>query len=219
MAYHMDDAGFTLVDLRRRIEATDLVPSRACLLDGLESTMSALGAQGIVTLAQLRAALKTAKRLDATARSAGIDKQHLTLLRREIESYFPKPPALRAFDWLPESEIVKLESCGVHDAAALHATAAPLARAGLLESTGVDAAVLDSLVQLADLTRVQWVSPATARWLVEADCESASKLAASDPEELCAALWRVNCDGRFFKGSIGLRDVRRLVQSAGYVAG
>lgn len=65
---------------------------------------------------------------------------------------------------------------------------------------------------------MQWVSPTTARWLVEAQCESASDLAAYDADELSDALIRVNQDNRFFKGRIGLRDVRRLIQSASYVA-
>ncbi|MDI9597920.1 MAG: hypothetical protein QM323_00270, partial [Acidobacteriota bacterium] len=115
MAYHIDDAGVTLADLRRRIEATDLVPSRACLVDGIDSAMSALGAHGVSTLAELRDSLRTKKRLDSVARSTGLDTKYLTLLRREIESYFPKPAALSAFDWLPPGDIAGLESRGVAD--------------------------------------------------------------------------------------------------------
>lgn len=219
MTFHIDDASITLADVRKRIEATDLVPSRTYLLDDIGFTMSALGAQGIATLAQLRDALKTVKRLDDVARSTGIDKQYLTLLRREIESYFPKPAALKAFDWLPEDEIAKLESHGIRDVAALYAqTGDPRSRAVLVESRGVDADVLDSLARFADLSRVQWVSPTTARWLVEVGCGSVSELAASDPKDLCDTMERVNRGSRFFKGRIGLRDVRRLVHSAGYVA-
>ena len=87
----------------------------------------------------------------------------------------------------------------------------------LADSTGVDAAVLEALIRLADLTRVQWVSPTAARMLVEAGCDSVSTLAAADSEDLCEALVRVNEGDRFFKGKIGLRDVKRLIQAAGYV--
>ena len=54
--------------------------------------------------------------------------------------------------------------------------------------------------------------------LVEAACDSASKLAAADAEELCEALARANEGGRFFKGKIGLRDIKRLVLAASYVS-
>jgi len=81
----------------------------------------------------------------------------------------------------------------------------------------VDAALLEALVRLADLTRVQWVSPIAARMLVEAGYDSASKVAAADAEDLCEALVRVNEGDKFFKGKIGLRDIKRLVRAAGYV--
>jgi hypothetical protein len=219
LAYHIDDAGITLDDLRKRIEATDLIPSRVPLLDGIDATFSALAAHGLMTLAQLRNELGSAKRLGALAQDAGVDAQYLTLLRREIESYFPRPAALGAFDWLPRDEIAKLEKGGVRDTAALRArTESAQDRFQLVETTGVDAAVLGSLAQLADLMRVQWVSPTTARVLVEARYGSASKVAAADAADLCDRIARANQGGRFFKGRIGLRDVSRLVRAAGYVS-
>jgi hypothetical protein len=65
---------------------------------------------------------------------------------------------------------------------------------------------------------MHWVSPTAARMLIEAGYDSASAVAAADAEELCEALVRANADHRFFKGQIGLRDIRRLVRAAGYVA-
>jgi predicted flap endonuclease-1-like 5' DNA nuclease len=158
--------------------------------------------------------------MEALSKATGIDMQYLTLLRREVEGYFPTPPALKAFDWLPEEAIAKLEKKGIlHAAALFEAAGSSESRTALAQSTGVDAAILEALVRLADLTRVQWVSPLTARMLVEAGCDSASNLAAADAEELCEALVRVNAGGRFFKGKIGLRDIKRLIRAAGYMAG
>lgn len=174
MVYHIDDTGVTLADLKQRIEATDLVPSRACLVDGFDSAMSALGGYGITTLAELRDSLRTTKRLDSVAQSTGLDTKYLTLLKREIESYFPKPAALSAFDWLPPCDIARLDSHGIGDTAAFYAQAGDAqTRVALADSTGVGLDTLDSLARYSDLSRVQWVSPTTARWLVEAKCESA----------------------------------------------
>jgi hypothetical protein len=218
MAYHVDAESISLDDLQRRIEETDLVPSRASLLDGLRVKLQALEQQGIMTLAGLRYELKTAKRREALSSATGIDVQYLVLLRREIGGYFPKPPALKAFDWLPQEEIAKLEENGIHNAAALYEAASSVeSGTELAESTGVDAAILETLIRLADLTRVQWVSPTAARMLVEAGCDSVSMLAAADSDDLYKALARVNEGNRFFKGKIGLRDVKRLIQAAGYV--
>jgi hypothetical protein len=218
MAYHIDAENIGLDDLQKRIEGTDLVPSRASLLDGLKMKLRALEQQGITTLASLRNELKNAKRREALSNVTGIDVQYLILLRREIEGYFPKPSALKAFDWLPKEEIAKLEENEIRDTAALYQAAVSVADGTeLAESTGVDAAVLEALVRLAGLTRIQWVSPIAARMLVEAGYDSAAKVATADSEGLYQALVRVNEGDRFFKGKIGLRDIKRLVRAASYV--
>ena len=220
MAYHIDAENIGLDDLQKRIEETDLVPSRSSLLNGLETKLQALEQQGITTLARLRYELKTAKRREALSDVTGIDLQYLILLRREVEGYFPKPVALKAFDWLPKEEITRLEENGIRNAAALYkAASSARSRTELAESIGVDVAVFEALVRLADLTRVQWVSPTAARMLKEAGYDSASKVAAADSEDLHQALIRVNEGNRFFKGKIGLRDIKRLIQAASYVSG
>ena len=220
MGYHIDAQKISLDDVRKRIEGTDLVPSRASLLDQIERRFKALEQEGITTLASLRYELKTNKRLEAVSNATGIDTQYLILLRRETGGYLPKPFSLRDFDWLPEGEIAKLEENGIRDTAALYEAASSVdSRPELAESTEVDVAILDALARLADLTRVQWVSPKTARMLVQAGYDSASKVAAADAEDLHAALISVNAGDRFFKGNIGLRDIRRLVRAASYVPG
>lgn len=218
MSYHLDAENIRLDDLQKRIEATDLVPSRASLLAKIGSKMKALEQQGITTLAGLRNELKTSKRLEALAKATKIEMQYLTLLRREIEGYFPKPFALKSFDWLPRSEIAKLERNGIKDTAALYEAAnSRPKRTALVRSTGIESTVLETLAQLADLTRVQWVSPTAARMLVEAGWCSAAKLAKADADELDKAFVRVNAGNRLFKGKIGLRDVKRLIHAAQYV--
>ncbi|MFZ5881418.1 MAG: DUF4332 domain-containing protein [Chloroflexota bacterium] len=218
MAYHLDAEKVSLDNLRKRIQATDLVPSRASLLDGLGLNMKALERQGIATLADLRKELKTAKRLEALATSTGIAAQYLILLRREVEGWFPKPFPLKDFEGLPQSEVAKLERAGIRDSAALYeATDSQSRRTALAKSTGVDNGFLETFAHLVDLTRVQWTSPTAARMLLEAGCDSVSKLAGMDADELYEALARVNAGNKFFKGRIGLRDVKRLIQAAGYV--
>ena len=218
MTYHIDAARVSLDDLRKRIEETDLVPSRVSLLDGINTKTKVLEQHGVRTLASLRKELKNSKRLEALSKATDIETQYLILLRREIEGYFPKPPALKAFDWLPGGEIAKLEEKGILHAAALYEAACSVeSRTELAKSTGVDVAILEALVRLADLTRVQWVSPTAARMFVEARYDSASKVAAADAEDLCEALVRVNEGDRFFKGKIGLRDIKRLIRAASYV--
>jgi hypothetical protein len=219
MAYHLDAEKISLDDLRKRIEAIDLVPSRHSLLDGLRLKMKALEQQGSTTLARLRNELKTSRRLEALAKATGIEMQYLTLLRREIEGWFPKPSRLKDFDWLPKNEITKLERNGIRDAAMLYkATDSKSKRAALARSADVDIATLEMFAQLVDLTRVQWVSPTAARMLFKTGCTGSAKLAKANADELYEALARVNIGNRFFKGKIGLRDVKRLISAASYLS-
>lgn len=218
MAYYIDAGKVSLDDLKKRIEETDLVPSRASLLDRIDGKLKALEQQGITTLANLRNELRNSKRLEAVSNATGIETQYLILLRREIEGYFPKPSALKVFDWLPKGAIAILEENGIRDTTALYKAASSVnGRTELAKSTGVDVSILEALVRLADLTRVQWVSPTVARMLVEAGYDSVSKVAAADADDLCQALMHVNEGDRFFKGKIGLRDIKRLIRAASYV--
>lgn len=215
MAYYIDDQKIGLAGLRKRIEETDLVPSRASLLEDIEAKFEGLEQQGITTLAALRSEMKTAKRLQALASRTGIREQYLTLLRREVESYFSKSFKLTVFDWLPPADIAKLADHDICTTADLYDTDCT----EFVQTTGVDPAVLAQLVKLADLTRVQWTNPTAARMLLETGIESAEGLAAADADALHEALRQVNAGDRFFKGNIGLRDVNRWVQSARYVTG
>ncbi len=220
MAYHMDAKNISLDDLRKRIEATDLVPSRVSLTDKIREKMKTLEQKGITTLASLRNELKNSRRLEVLSKATGIDTQYLILLRREIESYFPKPVGLKVFDWLSKDEIVKLEQNEIRDTAALYEmTNHAKTRTELAKTTMVNRATLEILAGLADLMRVQWVSPTFARILVMAGYDSAAKVAAAKADDLHEALANINARDKFFKGKIGLRDIKRLIQAASYVYG
>jgi hypothetical protein len=218
MAYYIEAENISLDELMKRIKETDLVPSRAPLLDGIELKMKTLEEHGFTTLAHLRGELKDAKHLEALAKATSLDVQYLTLLRREIEGYFPKPYALKEFDWLPDEEITRLEEKGIRNTAQLfQAASSTHGKNELAESSGVDMTALETLIRLADLSRVQWVSPTVARMLVEAGYDSTAKLATAGAEDISEAFQCVNAGDWLFKGKIGLRDVKRLVQAARYV--
>jgi hypothetical protein len=219
MAYHLDAETLSLDDLRQRIEATDLVPSRARLATEAAASLKALRGFGLTSVADLRRELKTPTRLQAVARATGLDAALLALLRREVEGYFPKPVALKAFDWLPSDELARLERLGLRDTARLYAATGDAQRCReLARSAGVAAATVEALARLADLSRVQWVSPTFARMLVAAGYDSPALIAAADAQALTQALASANAGARFGKVTIGLRDAQRLVVAARYVA-
>lgn len=217
MAYHSNDQKINLDDVRRRIEETDLIPSRAGLRERIEFKFKILNQHGIHTLADLRKALKNSKQVSLLSVATGLDADYLTLLRREIEGYFPEPPALKSFDWLPMEVIHKIERYGLKDGAAFFQAAGDTGTGALAQLTGVDVNIIEFLYQLIDLTRVQWVSLTFARVLAETGIKGASQLAGADPAVLYKAILQANEGSRFYKGKVGLRDIQRLIMAAGYL--
>ena len=218
MTNFLNPEAVSLADLMERIRTTDLVPSRSVLQVDLARNFELMARQGILTMAELQRTLKNEKKMEALAQSTGIDLQTLVLLRREVESYSPKPFKLIEADWLPREEIAKLIDIGIGNAEDLRKTAATQEGAlQLEEKTGIHQEVLEELISLSELGKIQWVSINFARMLREAGYSTAGSVAGADAEVLCERLEQINSGGKYFNGKIGLRDIKRLIHSAGFV--
>ncbi|MFW6365364.1 MAG: DUF4332 domain-containing protein [Spirochaetota bacterium] len=218
MPYYSDDNAVTLDELKARIVSTDLIPSRVSLLKDIDRNFAQLWENGIQNLAGLRSRLKQAKKIPAFSAETGIDTEYLTLLRREVESYFPKPFPVQSFGWLGSDIISRLEEGGLSTTRLLYeALDSPDRQSAVSERFKVDAAALATLFQYADLTRIQWVSPLSARMLHDAGYTGAGSVCCAEAAELYKSLDRINAQNGYFKGTIGLRDVRRLIHSASYL--
>jgi hypothetical protein len=217
MTYHINDQSISLADLRRRIESTDLVPSRDTLKQGINEHFANLVRLGITNLKELRFELKSNPKLKNLANKSDIEEDYLVLLRREIEGYFPRPFPLEEFDF-PSEVLSILNEIGIKDSAQFfEATNGEEKKNKLVDDTKLDSGLIHVLACLCNLTRVQWTSPTAARMLFECGVLGSEELAATDAEGLYESLTRVNLGNKYFKGKIGLRDVKRLVQAAGYV--
>ena len=219
MRYYIDDEKITLEELKKRIKDTDLIPSRASLLDALDENIIALKKAGISSLADLRKAIKTKKSISLLADKTKIDLQYLTLLRREIEGYFPKSLPLKAFKWLPKNECKKFEDKGLKNSVLIYeGLNSEKKRTDLSNELKIDIQFLNTLFNLVDLSRIQWVSPLFARMLAAAEYKNPESIVKANAEKLYDELDRVNKANNFFKGKIGLRDTKRLIKAASYVS-
>ena len=217
MGYHIDEQATEIGALAERLRATDLIPSQLPLLDGLSENMNALKRAGIANLADLRKRLKSKKALAALAEETGVDSGYLTLLRRAVEGFFPKPRPLKEFDWLPSDVIVALEKAGVTNTLLVYEAVSSGVKSGAAR-TGVSEPVITELAALSDLCRVQWVSPTFARTLLAVGYSGAAQLAEAESQALYDAILQANENGRYYKGKVGLRDISRLITAAGYVS-
>jgi hypothetical protein len=215
MPYHIDDAEVTLPALMARIRDTDLIPSRVPLLLDINAIFEKLEAAGLRTLSDFRKAAKNPKSVGALSEKAGVDADYLLLLRREAEGYFPKAAPLGDFAWLERDKIAALEGRGYKDAALLYEA---IESKGLERVFGAGGAFAEELAALVGLTRIQWVSPLTAKMLFEAGYQNPAAVAAADAAMLTDQLARANSGGKYFKGKIGQRDAGRLIKAASYVS-
>lgn len=219
MDYYLNAEKISLNELQKRIEETDLVPSRISLLKNIEENFKILKKNGHATLAGLRKEFKKSKNIPSISTKTGIISDYLILLRREIESYFPKPFPISAFDWFPRKYISKLEKQGYKNTALLFNNLnSPKKRAEMSAVLGIDTQIIDDLFCLVNLTRIQWISPLAARMLLSAGYNNAEKVAEANKEKMCDELDRINKERNFFKGKIGLRDIKRLIKAAAYVS-
>ncbi len=216
MRYYIDANSTNLDYLQARLQATDLIPSQQPLLTDMVKKMDSLQKAGINSLDDLRTSLKNKKTLASLADNSGVDSDYLVLLRRVVESFFPKPQALKVFDWLDKRTIDTLKRLGANNTRQLFEAVSSRNHA-YAKNTDLNKKVLSELISLSDLSRVQWVSPTFARVLVAAGFTSAAAIAKANPEVLHDAIMRANKDARFYKGKVGLRDIKRLVTAAAYV--
>jgi predicted flap endonuclease-1-like 5' DNA nuclease len=215
MAYYIDFATMTLSGLKRRLEEADLIPSQLPLLDGIDKKIAALKKAGISNLEDLSGALHGSKGPAALAAKSGLPEDYLVLLRRAIEGYRPKPVPLRDYPGIDEAVVRALAGAGIADSKSLYEAAlGKKERTQLAKATGIEARALEELAHLSDLSRIQWVGSTFARVLYEAGYRSPARIAAADPEAVYEAAVRANEANKFYRGKIGLRDIKRLVKLA-----
>lgn len=218
MSFYINADKISLDDLRKRIEKTDLVPSRTTLLNDIELNFEKLKKVSIITLQDLRNEMKTKKKITFLSRSSGVDHGYLTLLKREIEGYFPKPQKLLSFGILNKKSISKFETDNLKNSVLLYeAINTSKKRFNLAKSYEIDIHVIESMYCLINLTRIRWVSPLAARMLVSAGYDNPKKISNADFNDLYISLEKTNKENKYFKGTIGIRDIKRLIDAATYI--
>lgn len=216
MRYHIDGHATGLDALQERLRSTDLIPSQEPLLDGMANKMASIKQAGVDSLGDLCSTLKTERSLTALAEHSGVDASYLKVLRRTINGFLPKPRSLKDVDWLESDAINSLNKAGIKNTEQYFEAASGDVVA-LAERAGIDQSDAHELQAISDLSRIQWVSPTFARVIVAVGLTNAAAVAKAEPEELYAGITKANQGARYYKGKVGLRDIKRLVNAAAYV--
>ena len=207
--YYLDLNRFTLEELKELLKSSRLLPSQQILLDDIDERFAVLKGMGIESLAQLQKALKTKKSVVAFAAETGMLENYLTVLRREVNSYQPKPINLKDFPGVDMGVIQTLEQQGIKNTKQLFPhVLTPESREVFAEENQIVAEDLLELTKLTDVARLKWVGPKFARLVIESPYDTVENIAGSDYEEFYRAIMRVNEEKGIYKGGLGLEDMK-----------
>ncbi len=210
MSYNIDFESMTLNALKTLIISTDLVPSRLMLLEFIDEHFEKISSMGIKTADSLIMILKNKKKLEEFSNETGIDQEYLILLIREFNGYLKQANKWKNFDLLPDSLIYSLAQMKISDTKQYYE--AYYANSDCLSPFKKD--TLDLLLSLADLSRIRWVNHTFASVLYNIGYLSANDVSSAGAHTLFDEVNEYNHNHKLYKGTIGLRDMERVIHAA-----
>ena len=210
--YYQDLGSFGLKKLKGLLESTRLLPSQQILLEKIDERFACLEGNGIENLEQLQKALKTKSDVQSFAEATGLPSDYLTILRREVNSYLPKPIDLKDFPRVDPDVVRKLSQIGLENTEQLFPyVLTRQARTEFAAQNQIECEDILKLTKLTDVTRIKWVGPKFASLLIESEYDTVGKIADSNYEELYLTLVRVNEETGIYKGKFGRDDMKSWV--------
>ena len=208
----------SLAEFKEVIKNNELLPGRRMLQENIDEYFDILKAAGIDNLKQLDLALKNKKKLESFAGKHEIPLDYLTILRRELGSYFPKPVTLSDFPNIIDEVISALAVQGIQNSKAyFEKGSSPEQRQKLAEDTGLEKAVLLELAYLCDLSRVGGVGPVFVRMLYDSGIQKIGDLRKSTAEEIKQKFDELNAREGYTGVSLGLKDIRYCQDKARFL--
>ena len=184
-SYHIDPLKYSLEKFKEDLLSRNLIPSREPLKTGLDINFSIFESLGWKNLKDFRTALKDKKAIDTLSAEIGVDKDYLTLLRREVYSYFPNPVSLEKFKDFSPDHILQLKNKGInHSKHLFEILNSEDTLKDLANDTGIPEVILQELGCLSDLVRAYGVGPAFARILFDTGIKSIADLSKYSAEQV-----------------------------------
>jgi hypothetical protein len=215
MGYYIDLRSISIDDYRSKLESSDLLPSRVILKERLEDRFNYFKSIGIRNVFELQKVLKKKEKLAELSKVDCFSEDYLVILLREINSIQPKPNKISEFIGISPETVSKLEKIGIKDTVKLFDNVlTPESRKKLAAKTDTSDAEILEMTNLTDLSRIKWVGATFARMLFDAGIDTAEKASIADYVELHKKINQINKEKNFYKGQIGLHDIKLFVDAA-----
>ncbi|MBN2009549.1 DUF4332 domain-containing protein [candidate division KSB1 bacterium] len=212
MPYYIDLSKISLEEYKSILLTTVLLPSRQILKENVDERFHVLKNHNIENLRQLQLQLKTPAKVKQFAETSLLPMDYLTVLRREINSYHPDDRKLKDFTCIKTNTLQALEAMGIKTTAGLYDyIVTKAARQQLQQQLGISDSEIMLLTKLTDLSRLRYVNSTFAMLLIASGYGSVEKIKQADYQELYERVKKTNEKEHYFKGTIGLSDMKFLV--------
>lgn len=183
--YTIDPAVISLDEFGDLTAGRLMLPGRMVLQEQLEERFGLLKRSGVKNLDDLIRLLGSKAKIEDCAVRVGVDRQYLTLLKREAGSYLARPFPLSAFPGIPFEYVEILKARGIkHTGDLFERVQTERQQDDLSVSTGIPSYRLNELFTLCDLSRATGVGGIFARVLFEAGIRSTADFAGADWTDL-----------------------------------
>ena len=215
MGYYIDLESISIDQYKEILKSADLLPSWRILKTDIDKNFDVIQKQGISNLDELQKALKNSTKIQEFSRQSGVPESYLTVLRRVVNGYHPKPNRFRDFPNLMGEVVTKLEALGFKNTLQLYdEILTSEKRNALAEKMGITGNEVMKIARLTDLSRVRWVNHTFAYVLLEAGYPTAESVAHADYEEMYETIRELNKEREIYKGNIGAHDMKMCIEAA-----
>jgi len=215
MGYYIDLETISLDKYREKLKTAYLPPGRMILKEDIPERFEHFKSFGIKNVYELIHTLKKKDSIAELSKIKCLSGNYLTILLRELNSMLPKPNKLKDFEGISSESVSKLEKAGIKNTVKLFDKVKnPTARNELSNQTGIEECEMLELTKLTDLSRIKWVGTTFARMLYDIGIDTVEKASKADPVELHKEINRINKERNYYKGKIGLNDMKIFVNAA-----
>lgn len=218
MSYYIDLWKIDLISYKEKLKNADLLPSRMLLKEKIDEIFSEFLKLKINNIKELKSILSNKKNFNDLLKNHVFEETYLKILLREINSMLPTPNKLADIPGLKPETVNALVKIGLKDTFKLfdHIRTKDN-RLKLQMETGLKNEEIIELTHLTDLSRIKWGSSIFVRMLYESGYDKAQKIAEADFAALYEKLKNLNIQKQYFKGNIGMHDIKLFVESASEV--
>jgi hypothetical protein len=160
-------------------------------------------------------ATKSKAKIQCLAQETGIPEEYLTILRREVGHFLPKPVSIIEFPGLDSTMVSKLRRVEIATTLQLFEQCdTPTKRKNLAQALEIPVSEVEGLTKLADISRIYGVGPVFCRVFFETGIDTVEKVAMADPQELFDRLNAVIQSQKYTKVKCSVKDIRACIAYA-----